>query len=226
MSTRREFFTLLGGMAVASWPLAARAQQPAMPVIGVLSSRLADATRTSWLRSDMVSRRPASSRARTLPSNSLGRTVNSIGCRALRPIWLTGGNVIVTTPPSTLAAKAATSTIPLVFLSRDDPVKLDWLPPQSAGRQCHRRQLHHGAIGNIAACAWTDYSCPCSKIYPWGNGSPLKNVAEDFAMEHLAPSGPERLARVLGAIASSGLVADRNDLSGRNGRACVVTMGA
>ena len=45
-------------------------------------------------------------------------------------------------------------------------------------------------------------------------------------MEHLAPSGPERLARVLGAIASSGLVADRNDLSGRNGRACVVTMGA
>jgi hypothetical protein len=68
--------------------------------------------------------------------------------------------------------------------------------------------------------------CPCSKIYPWGNGSALKNVAEDFAMEHLALSGPERLARVLGAIASSGLVADRSELSGRNGRACVVTMGA
>jgi hypothetical protein len=68
--------------------------------------------------------------------------------------------------------------------------------------------------------------CPCSKTYPWGNGSPLKNVAEDFAMEHLALSGPERLARVLGAIASSGLVADRSELSGRNGRACVVTMGA
>jgi hypothetical protein len=45
-------------------------------------------------------------------------------------------------------------------------------------------------------------------------------------MEHLALSGPERLARVLGAIASSGFVADRNELSGRNGRACVVTMGA
>jgi len=53
-----------------------------------------------------------------------------------------------------------------------------------------------------------------------------QNIAEDFAMEHLALLGPERLARVLGAIASSGFVADRNELSGRNGRACVVTMGA
>jgi hypothetical protein len=96
------------------------------------------------------------------------------------------------------------------------------------------REKETGSIANFRSTPISKFEflfgkaapCPCSKIYPWGNGSPLKNVAEDFAMEHLALSGPERLARVLGAIASSGFVADRNELSGRNGRACVVTMGA
>ena len=70
--SRREFITLLGG-AAAVWPVAARAQQPAMPVIGFLGSASAEPSAGFLAMFRMASRKPAMSRGKTSRSNIVGR---------------------------------------------------------------------------------------------------------------------------------------------------------
>ena len=125
---RREFIALLGG-AAAAWPLAARAQQPAMPVIGFVSSysssdafaqRLLAAFHQGLKQAGYVENQNVAIEYRWAGSEYERLTALATEL-ARRPV-----NVIATGSASlaVLAAKTATTTIPIVFLMGGDPVKL------------------------------------------------------------------------------------------------------
>jgi putative ABC transport system substrate-binding protein len=147
---RRKFLATVGG--AAAWPLAARAQQPAMPVVGfvrdatpIVSDDRVIAFRQGLKEAGFIEGQNVAIEYRSDQTDKLPLVVADL---LRRQVALIVGNT-----PAALAAKALTTTVPIVFVTGGRPGR-GWprRQPQPAWWQRHRYQLHVG--GACGEAAW------------------------------------------------------------------------
>jgi ABC-type uncharacterized transport system substrate-binding protein len=122
---RRKFLATLGG-AAAAWPLAARSQQAALPVVGYLNfgSPESDASRLTGLRRGLNQSGYVEGRNLVIEYRWAGNQADRLPALAADLVQLQVTVIVSPGVLSTLAAKAATTSIPIVFGISNDPVRL------------------------------------------------------------------------------------------------------
>jgi len=124
---RREFITLLGGAAAAVWPLAARAQQQALPVIGYLNSVTPEGYPSGYLpalRQGLKESGYVESENVAIEYRWAENQPERVAALAADLVRRQVKVIVAWGPPASMAAVRATATIPIVFAVPEDPVRL------------------------------------------------------------------------------------------------------
>jgi len=120
---RRQVISLLSG-APAAWPLAARAQQPAMALIGLLAGAHLDERQLRAIRQGLKEAGYIEGRNTAIKYLSADSRFERLPALATELVADPAAVIVAIAPPAALAAKAVTATIPIVFTAGADPIDL------------------------------------------------------------------------------------------------------